>query len=66
MVPGKERQAWKSHPRFPHSQTIGGGWLNQLSFQYLPGLLANNEMAQRSNPALSKPGTGRSPSRLPN
>ena len=26
----------------------------------LPGLLANEEMAERSNPALSKPATGRS------
>jgi hypothetical protein len=26
---------------------------------FLPGLLANNEMAQRSNSALSKPVTGR-------
>ena len=25
---------------------------------FLPGLLANKEMAQRSNPALSKPGIG--------
>ena len=30
----------------------------------LPGLLANNEMAQRSNPALSKPVLGRSLPRL--
>ena len=33
---------------------------------FLPGLLANNEMAQRSNPALSKPATGRSLPRLSN
>ena len=33
-------------------------------FRILPGLLANHEMAQRSNPALLKPETGRSPSRL--
>jgi len=33
---------------------------------FLPGLLANEEMAQRSNPALSKPVTGRSLSRLNN
>jgi len=33
---------------------------------FLPGLLANNEMAQRSNPALSKPASGRSLPRLHN
>jgi hypothetical protein len=33
---------------------------------FLPGLLANHEMAQRSNPTLSKPVTGRSLPRLPN
>jgi hypothetical protein len=31
MTPGKERQAWKSHPRFPHSQTIDGDWINDLT-----------------------------------
>jgi len=30
----------------------------------LPGLLANHEMAQRSNPALSKPASGHSLPRL--
>src|SRR5579862_5806963 len=55
MTPGKERQAWKSHSRFPHSQTIDGDWINYYFFQYLPGLLANYEMAKRSNPAHSKP-----------
>ena len=47
MTPGFS-QAWKSHARFPHPQpSYYYGF-----YIFLPGLLANNEMAQRSNPAL--------------
>ena len=38
--------------------------LRLLSNDSRPGLLANNEMAQRSNPALFKSELGKSPSRL--
>jgi len=48
--------------RFPHLQTSGDYGLNN----FLPGLLAIAEMAQGSNPALSKPVIRKSPSRLPN
>ena len=34
-----------------------------LSFRFLPGLLANHEMAQRSIPALSKPATRKMPTK---
>jgi hypothetical protein len=34
----------------------------RLLTNYLPGLLANKEMAQRSNPALSKPANPNKPS----
>ena len=37
---------------------------NDLRARNLPGLLANEEMAKRSNPALSKPVTRNKPSRL--
>ena len=47
--------------RFPHPQTS-----DDCEFRNLPGLQANNEMAQRSNPALPKPEPGRSPLRLSN
>jgi hypothetical protein len=60
MTPGKG-QAWKSHSRFPHPQPSGYYEVDD----FLPGLLANHEMAQRSNPALLKPVTGRSLPRLP-
>jgi hypothetical protein len=50
MTPGG-RQAWKSQARFPHLQTSDDGEV----YDFLPGLLANKEMAQRSNPALWKP-----------
>src|ERR1035437_8874349 len=45
-------KAWKSHARFPHLQPSDYYY---GVFDFLPGLLAKNEMAQRSNPALSKP-----------
>ena len=51
MTPGW-CQAWKSHVRFPHLQP---SYYYYGGFAFLPGLLANNEMAQRSNPALWKP-----------
>jgi len=63
LTPGTERQAWKSlrdsHNRRPATAA---------DFQqgFLPGLLANSEMAKWSNPALSKPVFRKSPSRLPN
>jgi len=50
--------------RFPHPQTSYG--YCEQGYDFLPGLLANHEMAQRSNPALFKPELGRSPSRLRN
>jgi hypothetical protein len=55
-------QAWKSHSRFPHLQTSGDCGVHDL----LPGVLANYEMTQRSNPALSKPVNRKSLPRLPN
>jgi hypothetical protein len=39
------------HSRFPHLQTSGDYGVDD----FLPGLLANYAMTQRSNPALSKP-----------
>ena len=62
LTPGTERQAWKSlrdsHNRKPATADSQQG--------FLPGLLANSEMAKWSNPALSKPVTRNSPLRLPN
>jgi len=51
-------QVWRSHSQSPQSQTSGYGRLPNNDF--LPGVLANNEMAKRSNPALSIPGTRQS------
>jgi hypothetical protein len=48
MTPGKERQAWKSLTRFPHLQTNGDDGFEFLRF--LPGLLANHEMAKTVDP----------------
>src|ERR1035437_10746384 len=46
------RASPKSRARFPHLQPSD---YYCGVFDFLPGLLANNEMAQRSNPSLSKP-----------
>jgi hypothetical protein len=47
-----------SHNRRPSAAAADGSDF----YDYLPGLLANKEMAQRSNPALSKPVNRNKPS----
>ena len=48
MTPGTKRQAWKSLKRFPHLQTNDDDGFELLRF--LPGLLANHEMAKTVDP----------------
>ena len=48
------QQAWKSLPRFPHSQTI-----DDEVFIFLPGLLAKKEMAPGSIHHSGKPAFGK-------
>jgi hypothetical protein len=52
---------WTNAFAIPHPQTSGYYGVND----FLPGLLPNYEMTQRSNPALSKPVNRKSLSRLP-
>ena len=65
------RMAWavlaKNEPyRPPVLADVAAASDSHGDYGFLPGLLANEEMAQRSNPALSKPVTGRSLLRLHN
>src|SRR6516162_4209683 len=58
------RIAWavlaKNEPYRPRVLAdVAAAYRRLREHNFLPGLLANEEMAQRSNPALSKPVTGR-------
>jgi hypothetical protein len=59
MTPVAEARLGNRISRFPHLQTSGDYGVDD----FLPGLLANYEMTQRSNPALSKPVTRKMPSK---
>jgi hypothetical protein len=62
MPLGKERQAWKSL-RDSHICRPAATTFDVFTF-HLPGLLANHEMAQRSNPAFRKSAEKNNLSRL--